>query len=83
MVLCDGILEIIQQKNVPNQARAILLLHSGSFLPSLGFSGPVIKSSLQNLGTGLADRQYLEFCQQLEGIFVNNLSHFRELVGSL
>jgi len=42
-VLFDGILEILQHKKVPNQAIAILLLHSSSFLPSLCFPGPVIK----------------------------------------
>lgn len=49
------------KKRVPNQAIAILFLHSGSFLPFPGFSGPVIKrkSCLQNSGNGLADRLYL------------------------
>lgn len=57
-------------KNVPNQATAILLLHSDSFLPSLGFSGPVIKrkSCLQNSGTGLTDGLYLwGFVSSLRG----------------
>lgn len=81
-VLFDGILEILQQNNVPNQVTA-LVLHQDGF-SFLSVSGPVIKSCLQNSGTGNADRLGLGFCQQPQETFVNSLSHFRgELVCSL